>query len=231
MSTKKTDRNLSKNILAHGFTIVELIVVIVVIGVLAGITLASYGYLTHRADDTATTANVKQYVDALEMYAFEKGHYPAGNGICIGAEPADSYGGCGKYESVGTGCEALDAEPESITADWSESFNNALLEYMGAPPNDVQSSPYRTLVLALEDCNIYMTASSPTYKSGSAVTYSDKYIITTSPGAAGKAYTISYSVDKDGECPIANSVLQKDWLLGSDSTSCAVYGGNAVPAD
>ena len=64
-------RNLKK-----GFTIVELLVVIVVIGILAAITIVSYNGITNRANNTKGIAAAKAVQDFVNAYYAEKGSYP-----------------------------------------------------------------------------------------------------------------------------------------------------------
>lgn len=59
-----------------GFTIVELLIVIVVIGILAAITIVAYNGVQQRARDTLRTDTIAQIVDALEVYKSENGQYP-----------------------------------------------------------------------------------------------------------------------------------------------------------
>ena len=51
-----------------GFTIVELLIVIVVIGILAGITTVSYAGVQSRAHDTRVQSNISTLADALNAY-------------------------------------------------------------------------------------------------------------------------------------------------------------------
>lgn len=66
-----------------GFTIVELLIVIVVIGILAAITIVAYNGIQDRADRTQTTSAVIGYVKGLAMYATDNNSYPITSG-CIG---------------------------------------------------------------------------------------------------------------------------------------------------
>lgn len=69
-----------KNIVTNknkGFTIVELLVVIVVIGILAAITLVSYSGITARANLSKGQGNAEAIGQVLDMYASENGYYPA----------------------------------------------------------------------------------------------------------------------------------------------------------
>lgn len=71
-----------------GFTIVELLIVIVVIGILAAITIVAFNGVQERAKNSNTTAVVRQYDQALRLYLTEKGSYP-GTG-CYGEGYLDS---------------------------------------------------------------------------------------------------------------------------------------------
>lgn len=61
----------------RGFTIVELLIVIVVIGILAAITIVAYNGVQQRARDTARTAAVKSVMKALELYRVDNDTYPS----------------------------------------------------------------------------------------------------------------------------------------------------------
>ena len=63
----------------HGFTIVELLIVIVVIAILAAISIAAYTNIQDRAKNTATISAVEQTIKAIHMYIAETGEYPATN--------------------------------------------------------------------------------------------------------------------------------------------------------
>lgn len=69
-----------KNMKAKGFTIVELLIVIVVIGILAAITIVAYNGITKRASDTQRRSDVQSIAKALELYYIDNNRYPAGSG-------------------------------------------------------------------------------------------------------------------------------------------------------
>lgn len=60
-----------------GFTIVELLIVIVVIGILASITMVAYTGVQNRANTTKAQSNAKTIIDKVAVYYTEEGAYPA----------------------------------------------------------------------------------------------------------------------------------------------------------
>jgi len=60
-----------------GFTIVELLVVIVVIGILAAITIVSYSGITARANTQANKANANSVIQAAQVVYANTGAFPA----------------------------------------------------------------------------------------------------------------------------------------------------------
>lgn len=71
----------------HGFTIVELLIVIVVIAILAAISIVAYSGIQERARNAQRQEDIRTIAKALEMYYIREGHYPSGN--CGAACPAD----------------------------------------------------------------------------------------------------------------------------------------------
>ena len=60
----------------RGFTIVELLVVIVVIGILAAITIVSYSGITARANTTKALSNAQAVQTVAEIYNADNGYFP-----------------------------------------------------------------------------------------------------------------------------------------------------------
>lgn len=67
-----------------GFTIVELLIVIVVIGILAAITIVAFNGVTTKAENTKTVSGVESYAKLIRSYAAEKGQYPVTGYACLG---------------------------------------------------------------------------------------------------------------------------------------------------
>lgn len=60
----------------YGYTIVELLIVIVVIGLLATLVVVAFSGVQARARDSQREANIRSVAKALEAYYVEKGSYP-----------------------------------------------------------------------------------------------------------------------------------------------------------
>ena len=59
-----------------GFTIVELLIVIVVIGILAAITIVAYNGVQASARDNSRVAKITSIAKAIELYKLDNGRYP-----------------------------------------------------------------------------------------------------------------------------------------------------------
>jgi prepilin-type N-terminal cleavage/methylation domain-containing protein len=68
-----------------GFTIVELLIVVVVIAILAAITIVSYNGIQNRAKNQQTVSTVRAYYTTLGSIGAETGSVPAARG-CLGSE-------------------------------------------------------------------------------------------------------------------------------------------------
>lgn len=62
-----------RTVFKRGFTIVELLIVIVVIAILATIVIVSYNGISRRAEESAVQSSVQQVVSKLDIYAISNG--------------------------------------------------------------------------------------------------------------------------------------------------------------
>lgn len=61
----------------QAFTLVEVMVVVVIIGLLAAAGLPGYRHLTMRSKVTALENDLRQFSTAIQTYALQSGHWPA----------------------------------------------------------------------------------------------------------------------------------------------------------
>src|SRR3954469_22478166 len=66
-----------QNVIEKGFTLVELLIVIVILGILAGIVVFAVGNLTSNAKTNACSTEKSTIVTADEAYKAQSGSYPA----------------------------------------------------------------------------------------------------------------------------------------------------------
>lgn len=74
-----------------GFTIVELLIVIVVIGILAAIVVVAYNGVTNRAKTTKAESTASSITSKVEAYNAEIGNYPATYSLLTSAGTTTSY--------------------------------------------------------------------------------------------------------------------------------------------
>jgi prepilin-type N-terminal cleavage/methylation domain-containing protein len=74
----------------HGFTLVELLVVISIIGLLASIVLVSVNSARSKARDSRRISDIRQLMIALELYYDSNGHYPI-SGTCGAVNPGVNW--------------------------------------------------------------------------------------------------------------------------------------------
>lgn len=79
-SRQRTPLQQSPSTKNSGFTIVELLIVIVIIGILAAITIVAYNGIQQRSRDSKRLSDVAAITKALELYYIDNGEYPYGSG-------------------------------------------------------------------------------------------------------------------------------------------------------
>ena len=75
-------RNIPARHRRRAFTLIELLLVLVILGVLAGIVVPRFGGQTERARETAAQSQIATFGTALDAYEIDMGNYPKGkNGL------------------------------------------------------------------------------------------------------------------------------------------------------
>ncbi len=74
MTNKRKDKHLSKR---SGFTLIEIILVVVIIGILAGIAIPRMGGKAEKAQISAAKSNIAALGMAIQEYEMMNGSYPA----------------------------------------------------------------------------------------------------------------------------------------------------------
>ncbi len=74
----------------RGFTLIELVMVILILGILAGIAVPRLFKVTAESEAATVLANVRTIFDAAEMFAAEHGRFP--DDVVTGGMPSDLLG-------------------------------------------------------------------------------------------------------------------------------------------
>lgn len=117
----------------RGFTLVELLIVIVVVAILAGISVVAYNGIQQRAQTAAIVSTVRGYASIFEMYAATHGRFPPANWQCIGgvdglpAEDGYDAGYCFKPSSPTAGDNPSSTAVEAAIREFSSSPPSPLI--------------------------------------------------------------------------------------------------------
>lgn len=112
---------------SNGFTIVELLIVIVIIGILAAITIVAYNGIQQRGRDTQRKSDLSQISKALQMYKLDNGGYPSTTNGCASGSSGGGNGYLnliysGTTRSIG-GCLVADGKLSTELKDPSGSLS------------------------------------------------------------------------------------------------------------
>lgn len=108
-----------------GFTIVELLIVIVVIGILAALVLNTFAGVQQRARDTERQTDVTALATQLEVYYNDNGTYPAFSQIDTAAEAEAAF--------PGIDAGALEAPGQAFSLQGTVSTNQNQYGYVASP--------------------------------------------------------------------------------------------------
>lgn len=144
----------------RGFTIVELLIVIVVIAILAAISIVAYNGIQSRARDAQRSNDVTVLLKALENYRTINGVYPA-------ATPAGSDGGWESSWQDTNFMEYLDISKKPLDPTNNSTYRYRYYKYTaGYAGCDASKGGYMVLVMLFEGA-----ANKPTGKSLNCTSY------------------------------------------------------------
>ena len=101
MKLNHSNKNRTVRSRQQGFTLVELLLVLVILGILAAIVLPRFTNRTKQAQIKATETQIASFKTALDAYEVDNGYYPKGkNGLLdLIQQPRDAQNWHGPYLS------------------------------------------------------------------------------------------------------------------------------------
>lgn len=108
-----------------GFTIVELLIVIVVLAILAAISIVAYNGVQERARNAQREQDIKTIAKALEMYYLDEGAYPS-----TSCTPTPAWRECPSPKKINT------AWATTSDGSWSILEHMLVPKYLSSLPKD-----------------------------------------------------------------------------------------------
>ncbi len=97
--------------LVRGFTLIEMLVVVLIISVLAVLGLSSYRSANRNARDARRKADLEQVRSALEMYRTDKGYYPGGD-TAVNCSNMNNWNGLAGELAPASGTKYMESLPK-----------------------------------------------------------------------------------------------------------------------
>lgn len=180
----------------NGFTIVELLIVIVVIAILASISVVAYNGVQQRARTSQTTTALAAWIKGIKLYRTEKGVWPNG-WVCLGS--GYGYGPSGT-DATGVAQCRQDAAGSGLIE--NTTFTNSVKPFMG------NGIPTPAMVTGYLNDNQWRRGLSYAYGGGDGT---QVYIFATYEG--------------DITCPSAPGVESTSKSLWGGNTNCIYFLG------
>lgn len=120
-----------------GFTIVELLIVIVVIGILAAITIVAFNGIQQRANNTSKYQAASNYEKSLQLYVTQNSAYPpmGAGSVCLGSNytvrPPDTVGSCGGSDYTTKEDATFNTAMRSVLANFPDANNKVVTKQDG----------------------------------------------------------------------------------------------------
>ena len=89
-----------RNTLQHGFTLVELLIVTIILAILASIVVPQFAATTDDAKLSALDSNLASIRSAVDLYYQQHGHYPSANAATGATCPSSGAAGTGAVNTA-----------------------------------------------------------------------------------------------------------------------------------
>ncbi len=131
-----------------GFTLIEILIVVAIIGILSSIVLVGLGSFRSRGRDARRVADLREVQNALELYYAKTGAYPVGNnvdvatlnlqneGIGVTKIPKDPGSGTYQYGSDGKSYVLSATHEETAASLLNDDIDNDTVERFGVDCDD-----------------------------------------------------------------------------------------------
>lgn len=124
INLKDWKKNINK--FQQGFTLVELLIVIAIIGVLAALLMANFIGVRQRARDAQRKSDLKQIQSALELYRSDIGSYPGCTSSSCNFPNTTNPKTCGASALFNSGSTTY---MQKVPCDPSSSYNSSVYAY------------------------------------------------------------------------------------------------------
>ncbi|MDO8511680.1 MAG: type II secretion system protein [bacterium] len=177
------DKNKNKK----GFTLIELMVVIGIIGILSSLILVSLNLARSRARDGQRRNDIKQIMTALELYYASNGEYPnTSNGVGKSSSPNDTWftssdSSWATFTAKLAPYLSLPKDPKQSASGWPGTANTYGYSYFSLKEYGCQNQNYM-LVYRLENTSGIMSPG-VTFCEGTSFNYGNGTITT---GVSGR---------------------------------------------